>query len=223
MRRTVDYNVVYDKYFKSSKSRKIQKRSEFSSFGGGKLSPYDDLIKEFATKIGWDWRFLAAMVFRESKFDPNVKSWAGAVGLMQVLPRTGKEYGITKLTNPTQNLEAGTRHIEWLEKMWKDVVLDSVERRNFVLASYNVGHGHVFDARRLTIKYGADRNTWGQVAPYLLKKSNPAYYNDSVVEYGYCRGIEPVNYVNTILQNYGNYMAIFPESTTQTDTINDER
>ncbi len=210
MRKTADYYVIYDKYFKSSRIKRFH-RSEFSSLGGGEISPYDELIKQAAEKLGWDWKLLASQVFRESKFDPDAVSWVGAVGLMQVLPTTGAEYGVTKLEDPEQNLQAAVAHLQWLQNMWLEEVSDRAERRKFILASYNVGHGHVFDAVRLAEKYGEDPENWSAVSEFLLKKSDPEFYLDSVVQYGYCRGSEPINYVRDIHQTYDNYKTLLAE------------
>lgn len=208
MRKTTDYYVIYNKYFKSSKASLARSKSEFSSIRGDQISPYDTLIQNAALELEWDWRLLAALVFKESKFDKKAKSWAGAVGLMQVLPRTAEEYGVTDLMNPEQNIKAGKMHLIWLQNLWKKDLGDSEDQIKFVLASYNVGRGHVLDAVRLTKKYGKDPSSWDDVREYLLKKSYAKFFNDPVVEYGYCRGIEPVAYVDEILENFSNYKAI---------------
>lgn len=205
MRKTTDYYVIYDKYFKSSKASLVRSRSKFSTIGGEHISPYDSLIKVAADELGWDWRLLAAQVFKESKFDRRAKSWAGAVGLMQVLPRTAKSYGVYDLQNPGQNIEVGKKHLLWLQGLWSEKIKDQEELIKFVLASYNVGRGHVLDATRLTEKYEQDPLKWEDVRLYLLKKSYSKYFNDPVVEFGYCRGIEPVGYVDEILETYENY------------------
>ncbi len=208
MRKTTDYYVIYDKYFKSSKASLARSRSKYSTVSGGNISPYDSLIKDAAIELGWDWRLLAAQVFKESKFDRRAKSWAGAIGLMQVLPRTGKQYNVTKLTDPAQNIYAGKMQLLWLQDTWKKDIEDPNERLKFVLASYNVGRGHVLDAVRLTRKYEKDPTKWQDVREFLLKKSYTKYFSDPVVEFGYCRGAEPVGYVDEILENYSNYKAI---------------
>ena len=209
MRKHPDYNVVYNKYFKNRKSIITHKKSEYSTEGGGSLSPYDDLIKKAADTLGWDWKILAAQIFKESQFNPKSESWVGAQGLMQVMPRTAQEYGIKNLKNPKENIKAGTNHLLWLQERWDSKIADSLERVKFVLASYNVGHGHVSDARRLAEKNDEDPNNWEVIADYLVKKSKPEYYNDPVVQFGYCRGHEPVNYVSSILETYDNYTKIF--------------
>lgn len=208
MRKTTDYYVIYDKYFKSSKSALRRSRSQYSSIGGGDISPYDSLIKEAAQELDWDWLLLAAQVFRESKFDKNVESWAGAVGLMQVLPRTGRQYGVNNLKDPEKNIYAGKEQLLWLQKQWSKKIEDEDTKLKLVLASYNVGLGHVQDAARLAEKYGKDPNSWEAISEFLLKKSYSKYYKDPVVQYGYCRGSEPVNYVRKILDIYENYKAL---------------
>lgn len=211
MKKTSEYHTVYNRYFRSSRSSKRRNNSQYSSMGGGLLSPYDSLIKLAAAELDWDWRLLSAQIFKESKFDPKGVSWAGAIGLMQVLPRTGKSYGVSDLKDPEQNLMAAIQHLQWLQRMWEEEIEDPEERQKFILASYNVGHGHVFDAIRLAEKQGVSATKWDSVKEYLLLKEQPAYFNDPVVEYGYCRGSEPVNYVKTIYSTYDNYRQLFPE------------
>ena len=209
MRRRVDYYVIYDKYFKSSKSALIRSRSEYSSIGGGAISEYDTLFKVAAQEMEWDWLLLAAQAYKESKFDKDIESWAGAIGLMQVLPSTGMEHDISKqeLFDPDKNMHAATRHLMWLKRQWRHIE-NGTEQQKFILASYNVGLGHVQDAVRLTKKYGGDIDSWEEVSEYLLKKSSSDYYTDPVVEYGYCRGAEPVSYVKSIFDSYTNYKEI---------------
>lgn len=211
MKKTSEYHTVYNRYFKSSRQSRRRNYSQYSSMGGGKLSPFDSLIKSTAAELGWDWRLFAAQVFKESKFDPNAVSWAGAIGLMQVLPRTGKSYGATDLKDPNQNLNAALQHLQWLQRMWKEEIEDPEELQKFLLASYNVGHGHVFDAIRLADKHGEIPNKWEVVKKYLILKEQPEYFNDPDVKFGYCRGSEPVNYVKVIYTTFENYKQLFPE------------
>ncbi len=219
MRKTTDYYVVYDKYFRSSKSALRRSRSKYFSISGEAISPYDSLIKQSAEELGWDWLLLSAQIYRESKFNPKAVSWAGAIGLMQVMPRTGQEYGVSDLYNPVQNIFAGQKHIQWLQSQWLDKIDDENERLKFVLASYNVGLGHLQDAVRLTEKYGGNITSWNDVSAFLLKKSSASYFNDPVVEYGYCRGSEPVEYVSEILSIYQNYKEILNRGNNEEDAV----
>lgn len=203
--------VLYDKYFNSSRQARVIARSDYSSFSGSKLSPYDDLIKQNAERIGWDWKLLAAMVYQESKFEPASKSWAGAQGLLQLMPATAREYGVTNRSNPAQSLRGGADYLLWLEKQWLSRVPKAEEQLKFVMASYNVGLGHVYDACALTEKFGGDPTVWNEVSPNLLKLSQSKYYKDPVVKLGYARGSEPVNYVDEILQRYDRYKQLIKE------------
>lgn len=206
MKKNTEYYVLYNKYFKSPKATLKRVRSDYSSIVNNNISPYDNMIKQVADSLGWDWRLLAAQVYQESHFDTQAESWAGAIGLMQLLPATGEMYGISNMLDPAQNLKAGVAYLNWLDKIWKKYIPDSEERIKFVLASYNAGQGHVLDARRLAHKYGKNPNKWdGNVAYFLELKSKPEYYNDPVATSGYCRGSEPVNYVDQILSRYESY------------------
>ena len=201
-----DFYVIYNKYFKNQRAFTTRVKSDLYSKEGNRISEYDEVIQSNAETINWDWRFLASQVFQESRFDPNEKSWVGAVGLMQVMPKTAKSYGYTNILKPDNNLKAGIAHLSYLNNYWKKHVSDSLERVKFILASYNAGHNHVQDARKLAEKLGYDSNTWyGNVESCMLLKSQKKYFNDPVVEYGYCRGEEPVNYVKEILKRFNYY------------------
>ncbi len=204
-------NILYNKYFGESRAVERRLASPYTYIEKGKLSPYDDIIKEYAEEIGWDWRLLAAQIFKESRFDPKAKSWVGAQGLMQLMPRTAAAYHISNLTDPRESINGGTTHIQWLTGLFEDKIEDSFERQKFIIGSYNVGHGHVFDAQRLAEKYGKDPQNWEDVSGFLLKNSNAKYYHDPVVKYGYCRGIEVVTYVERIYEIYNLYKEMFNE------------
>ena len=205
MKKQTDYYVIYNKYFKNRRDFSRRVRSEFYSINNNRISQYDPLIKEYAIEIGWDWRLLASLIYQESKFKPNAQSWAQASGLMQIMPATAEELGITDRTDPEQSLRGGTQYLDQLSENFQDIP-DSVQQLKFTMASFNAGLGHVFDARRLAEKRGLDPNVWdGNVADMMLDLSYPKYYNDPVVYYGYVRGIEPYTYVNQIFERYGHY------------------
>lgn len=199
------FKLVYDKYFNNPRSSHIRMTSAYSSLGGNKLSPYDEQIKREARSLGWDWRLLASVIYQESNFRPNAESWAGAVGLMQLMPATAIEFGAVDRTNPHQSLRAGARYLRYLDKLWSKYVRDPDERVKFVLASYNAGLSHILDARNLAKKYSKDPNRWDDVESFLRQKSNPKYYRDPVAVAGYCKCEEPVNYVRDILARFEEY------------------
>jgi membrane-bound lytic murein transglycosylase F len=125
---------------------------------------------------------------------------------MQLMPATAKEFGATKITSVNQNVKAGVNYLSWLNDYWKEEIVDSTERIKFILASYNIGQGHIDDARKLADKYGADPNVWfDNVETYLLNKSKKEYYTDEVVRNGYARGKETVKYVAEIFERLDHY------------------
>lgn len=200
-------DVVYGKYFIDKKSAWFRQNSEYFSLSGGKISPYDDLIKKYSVKIGWDWKLLAAQIYQESQFNPEAKSWSGAFGLMQIMPATAAKYNMdTTNTSPEASIAAGVSYLKEVDNYFAKFIPDKTARIPFDLASYDVGAGHIIDARNLASKYGLDPNKWeNNVAYYLLNESLPQYYNDPIVTFGYCRGQEPYQYVREILNRYSMY------------------
>jgi len=200
------FQVVHDRYFNSPRFSVTLASSDYSSLNSEKLCPYDQQLKKEAALLGWDWRLLASVVYQESNFNPRVESWAGAIGLMQVMPETGQYFGVRDLWDPEKNITVGTRFLKFLDDYWKKTVTDENERKKFVLASYNVGLSHVIDAQKLTKKYGKKINRWeDNVGFYLAQKSNPKYYRDALALAGYCRCDGPVLYVKQVLQRYEEY------------------
>jgi membrane-bound lytic murein transglycosylase F len=213
-KKTNSYAFLYAKYFKNERSSRIIK-SDYYALSTGKISQWDDLIKSASTEIDWDWRLLASLIYQESRFDPDVKSWAGAYGLMQIMPVTGKSLGIDITSTPSNNIKAGTIYLDQLHSIFDPRIKDEQERIKFILASYNAGPGHILDAMRLADKYGMDPQVWDNVAVWLQKKSDPRYYNDTVVKNGYFRGTESVNFVTEILDRFEHYKNFVPEQISQ--------
>jgi membrane-bound lytic murein transglycosylase F len=206
-----DYYVIYNKYFKNTKSYRGRVQSDFYSKNSNKISKYDDIIKESAKKIGWDWRFLCSQVYQESRFDPKAKSWAGAGGLIQLMPATAKEVGVSDSFNPKQNIGGGVRYLNKMRDKF-EAVADSIQKVKFTLAAFNCGAGHVFDAMRLAEKNGKNPNIWDEnVEEYILKLADKKYYLDDVVSYGFVRGREPYNYVKDIFLRYEHYKQFIKE------------
>jgi membrane-bound lytic murein transglycosylase F len=204
------YSFLYAKYFRNTWSAHIVK-SDYYTLLTGKVSPYDLQIKTLCDTIQWDWRLLASLIYQESRFKPDVISGQGAVGLMQVLPATGRIFGIDVKTSPENNMRAGVLYIRYLQDFFSTRVPDENERIKFILAAYNAGEGNIIDAMKLAEKHGKNPLIWdNNVAYYLLKKTEPAYYNDPVVKSGFCRGYESVNFVAEILERFSEYKYIIP-------------
>ena len=207
-----DFNVIYNRYFENKKDFRKRIRDDYFSMESGKISEYDDLIKRYAEEINWDWRLLSALVYQESMFNPKAKSWAGAQGLMQLMPATAKELGVTIRTDPNDNIWGGTKYLEEMWDNWEDIP-DSIQRIKFAMASFNCGYYHVRDAVRLAEKDHVDYQLWDDhVENYILLLSDPQYFNNPVVHYGYARGIEPFTYVFEIFERYEHYRKFVPAS-----------
>jgi membrane-bound lytic murein transglycosylase F len=196
---------LYKKYFVDMKGYIERATSDFLTSSTGKLCPYDDLLKKHAPAIEWDWRLLASQMYQESRFKPDAKSWAGAQGLLQLMPGTARQVGVRDAFDPEENVAGAVRYLKWLDEFWDERVEDEGERLKFILASYNTGAGHVEDAQRLASKYGGNPLLWEHVSYWLLQKSTQKFSSDEVVKFGFCRGLEPVNYVDHILRRYARY------------------
>ena len=211
IKRKVDFNVIYNKYFKNKKYFRRRIRSDFYSLNKQQISPYDDLIKKYSKSINWDWRLVASQVYQESKFDPRVSSWAKASGLMQLMPKTAEELGVTNRADPEQSIKGGTKY---LKQLWNNFehITDSVQRVKFTLASYNCGLYHIIDAQNLAKEKGLNKNIWDDhVENIVLKLNKPDYYNHPIVKYGYVRGLEPYSYVEQIFERYQHYIQFINE------------
>ena len=205
VKKDVYYYIIYNKYFKNSKDFRKRVKSEFYSLNNQSISIYDDLIKEQANKIGWDWRMLASLVYQESRFEPRAESWAGAAGLMQIMPATAAELGVKNRSDPAQSLKGGSNYLNTLYGYFESIP-DTTQRLKLTMASYNCGYGHVQDAQRLATKNGLDPEIWDDnVEKMILALNKSQNYNDPVVEHGYLRGHEPYNYVQQIFERYDHY------------------
>lgn len=202
------YAASMKRYFEISKS---VPHSPILSLREGKISHYDDLFKKYAAQIGWDWRLLASLAYTESNFDTTAVSWAGARGLMQLMPRTARAMGMPegKEANPEESIKAAVKYLGITTRSFTEV--PEGERINFVLASYNSGIGHVFDAMALAEKYGSNKYVWrDNVEKFVLLKSNEEYFTDPVCKHGYFRGQETYNFVREIMGRYEQYKKKIP-------------
>lgn len=216
-----EYADMHKRYFEHIAQTALEEETPGESSGGvgnapragtdaprptpaGAVSPYDAIFKKYAAEIGWDWRQLAAIGYTESKFDPKIVSWAGARGLMQLMPSTARSYGVAdRMDDPAASVYGATRVLRDLDKQLSSYIPDPQERRKFVIASYNSGAGHVLDAIALAKKYGKNPQVWyGHVREMALLKTKPQYYNDPVVKHGYFRGQETVGFVDKVLSTY---------------------
>lgn len=175
----------------------------------GIISRYDSHFMTYSQAFGWDWRLMAAQCYQESCFDPKAVSWAGACGLMQIMPSTAAHLGlpISKLYDPEMNIAAAAKYLKELSDKFNDIP-DRMNRMSFILACYNGGYNHVRDAMLLTQKHGKNPHEWNEVSKYVLLLSEPAYYRDPMVQHGYMRGSETVGYVKRIHERWTQYRSL---------------
>lgn len=174
------------------------------------ISHYDDLFLEISTRHGNHWCLMSAIAYVESRFKPHAVSRSGAVGLMQVMPRIGIIYGVARheLLEPRRNIETGNIHYNAIERML-DIPQGTMERDriSLVLASYNGGIGHVFDAQRLARVAGEDPHTWEAVARGLMRLRTAEGYSHPAVRFGSFRAAAyAVRYVDDVMAKYDEYM-----------------
>jgi len=154
-----DYNACEEKPVQHnrflSKSRK-----------DGSLSPYDSLLRAGASRLGWDWKMFAALVYQESRFHIEAKSHRGAKGLCQLMPATARQFKVKNIYDPEQNISAGVKYLRYLLKFWREY--EPEERLNFTLASFNGGPGLVLDAMDSARKYELDPDRWESVREAIL-------------------------------------------------------
>lgn len=206
-----EFKAIARRYFESSKRRTT---SSILSVSEGRISEHDAIFKREAAKIGWDWRMLAAIAFHESRFDSTVVSWVGAQGIMQLMPATAQSYGLSldSITMNEPNVRTAAKLLKTLERSMTRRVSDPDERIKFILAAYNAGLGHVYDAIALAKKYNKNPEVWhNEVEEAMLMKINPEYYNDEVCKCGYFRGGQTKAYVYDVINTYNYYCEKIPK------------
>ncbi len=170
---------------------------------GDSISPFDMHFQAHAIMISWDWELLAAVAYKESRFDSTVVSTMGAQGIMQIMPQTAKGLGLSLEDDVGEHVRAAAEYLARLDVMWKRAITDREQRLRFVLASYNAGPGHIIDAQRLAEKMGLDPNKWEHnVERAVLLKAKPRYFMMPEVRNGYCIGSQVFHYVRDVVAMY---------------------
>lgn len=163
------------------------------------LPQYEALFKEAADKFGFDWRLLAAISYQESHWDPKAVSSTGVKGLMMLTQSTAKQMNIKNREDPTQSIFAGTGYLSSLLSRLPERITEP-DKIWIALAAYNVGLGHLEDARVLTERNGKNPDLWPDVKEHLPLLAKKKWYQQ--VQYGYARGGEPVRYIENIRRYY---------------------
>ncbi|MDR2009026.1 MAG: transglycosylase SLT domain-containing protein [Bacteroidales bacterium] len=209
-KKTKKYSDLERKYITNNRIL-LNINSEYYSGNEGKISKYDELLKKYSAKLGWDWRLLSSLVFEESRFDPKAESWAGALGLMQLMPFTYESFSNDTTWQIESQISAGVKYIEYLYNLLPEEANDSVSRTKMVLAGYNIGFGHVEDAINLARKYNKNPGSWEDISYFLTNLSKQKYYSDTVVKFGYFPGIYAVDFANSIYNRFLHYKNVIPE------------
>jgi membrane-bound lytic murein transglycosylase F len=180
------------------------------SLSKGKLSPYDRFIKKYSKQIGWDWRLIASLIYQESRFTTGFQSSSGAFGIMQMMPVSAAQFGVYSSSSVEEQIEGGTKMIHYMDTAFAPYMADNAERQKVVIAAYNLGMAHFYDAFELARKMKKEPLTYTVVIECLKCKSKPQYYNDPVVRYGYVNPWYADRFVKEIYERYNAYCAIFP-------------
>lgn len=199
-----DYTASTKRYFELNKT---MVHSPILSIKDGKISHFDRLFQKYSKDIDWDWRLLASLAYNESNFETRAVSWAGAKGLMQLMPATARAMGLSagEEENPEESIKAAVKYIASINRSFS-MIPNKKERKNFILAAYNAGLGHIYDAMALAEKFGKSKFVWyDNVENYILLESNEEYFTDPICKNGYFRGIETYNFVRDINDRYKVY------------------
>ncbi len=192
------FDEIYNKYYVNIDDFDFVDLRAYHRRLKSRLPKYKKIIMEAADYHGLDWRLIAAQMYQESHFNPRALSSSGARGLMQLTRSTARSLGVKDILDPKQNINAGVRHLKNLYTYFKNAK-DS-NRLFIALAAYNVGQGHIFDARDIARAMNLDPDKWSSLSTTLLLLTNPKY--NKKARYGYCRGTEPIEYINKITMYY---------------------
>ncbi len=193
---------LIDKYYGNHSDISRGSAATFAKRVDNILPKYLDLIQKVASDEGIDWQLLAAISYQESHWNPNATSHTGVRGMMMLTLVTMHELGFDSRLDPEQSLRGGTRYFKSLYNRLPERITDP-DRTNFALAAYNVGLGHLEDARVITQRQGKNPDLWSDVQLHLPLLQKRRWY--SKTKYGFARGQEPVDYVENI-RHYESYL-----------------
>lgn len=180
-------------------------KQSFGTHHRNHISSYDKYLKQISRQYGVDWRFVSSIIFQESRFSSDVLGMGGSYGIMQMMPCTYRQYGMSSNAEVDEQIRVGVKHIASLYSNFSKTA-DSTDIYYFVAAAYNAGITHITDAQALCKKYGDNPRNWEQVSGYLRLKSFKKYYSDPVVHSGYYPGKHTVQYVNEVMSRYQGYL-----------------
>ena len=201
------YNIFFRRFHSNQRKTAAIRDERYRADQRGPLSPWDAQFQAAARGIDVDWRLLVSQAYQESRLDPQARSPYGAEGLMQLMPATAKELGVKDPFDPADSISGAAHYMGKLMKRYDDENIALKDQVRFALAAYNIGPGHVRDARALAEKQGWNPNRWFRnVEQALLLLAKPRYYREATL--GYCRGSEAVRYVSEIQSRYDAYVQL---------------
>ena len=193
--RSGELAAIVDRYYDRSEDAEFSEAPDFMRHLQSRLPLYKKWFEEAAEQSSQDWRLLAAIGYQESKWNPRAASGSGALGLMQLTMQSATAVNVANPSDPRQSIFGGARYFRQVyEKIPAHV--PEPDRTWFALAAYNIGYGHVEDARVLAQKAGRDPDSWDDVREFLPLLAEEHWYTQT--ENGYARGSEPVRYVDNI-------------------------
>ncbi|MCD6365759.1 MAG: membrane-bound lytic murein transglycosylase MltF [Planctomycetes bacterium] len=189
---------IYEKYYANVEIFDYLDLKKYHKRLDTRLPEYEKIIRKAAKKHGFDWRLIAAAIYQESHFDPGARSFTGVEGIMQLTRNTARDMGIKDRNDPEQSIMGGVKYLSYLYEKYNEAM--DPDRLLIALASYNVGRGHILDAQAIAKERNLNPNSWAALEEILPLLRYPKHYKKT--RYGYCRGTEPVRYVNRILTYY---------------------
>jgi membrane-bound lytic murein transglycosylase F len=192
------FNEIYNKYYANIDDFDFVDLRAYHRRLKSRLPKYKKIVMEAADYHGFDWRLIAAQIYQESHFKPNARSSSGARGLMQLTLSTARSLGVKEILNPEQNINAGVQHLKALYNYFAKA--KGINRLFLALAAYNVGQGHILDAQNIAREMNLDPNKWSSLSITLPLLTYQKHYKKA--RYGYCRGTEPIEYINKVMMYY---------------------
>jgi len=190
---------IYRRHYKAAERFEYVDSRLFERRLTSRLPRFRPFIEAAAEVHGFDWRLIAAQIYQESHLDPQALSPVGAAGLMQLTPAILEDYDIPDPADPVRNVEAGVAYLRSLYDVFDQAL--GTDRLKLALASYNIGLGHVYDARDLARQKGLDPDRWSSLVETLPLLAQPNYYR--AARHGYCKGNQPVRYVERVMFYFG--------------------
>ncbi|MCB1859576.1 MAG: membrane-bound lytic murein transglycosylase MltF [Gammaproteobacteria bacterium] len=199
LKRTGELDQIIERYYGYVEKLDFVDTRTFRRHIVQRLPTFEPWFREAADETGIDWRLLAAIGYQESHWNPEAISPTGVKGIMMLTRATAKQLGVESRTDPRESILGGARYVRVVEAKLPDRIQEP-DRIWLALAGYNIGFGHLEDARILTQRHDGDPDRWADVKKYLPLLAKKKYY--STVKHGRARGQEPVTYIDNIRSYY---------------------